>query len=272
MNYKSLRMGRLYTYFHQLSSTPLTKKIFFLHVPKCGGSSIDVAIRNSFGAISSNQWFHLNPQASLKASQVAKHEEAELLENILLYYMSVPQCRYISGHFAYSEKAVERFKDEWSLITLLRHPVSKWFSKYFYNRYKTHSTHYKLECDLNTYVASETAIADGSDYVRCFAEAGMRHKSTSDEAVNEAIANLNNFNLVGVLEHVDSFSNEYQSLFDVKLSIGHERRNPLPKSRQEEQITDEIRERVTEICQPDLKVYEAALKRVKNYVSGSCQR
>lgn len=264
MNFKSIGTGKLYSYLRQRSLVPPMKKIFFLHVAKCGGTSVNLAIRNSFGfgPIGGTDYFRLDPEASFKAANGVRDKSAEFSENILLYYMSVQQCRYISGHFLHSETAMERFEDEWSFITLLRHPVSKWFSKYFYNRHK-HSEHYKLESDLSTYLASPRGLADGRNYVRVFAGAASPQKLAPDEAIHRAIENLSKFRLVGVLEHIDCFTTEYESLFGAKLSIGHKRRSPLPESQREEQITDAIRARVTEICQPNLEIYQAALRRVR---------
>ena len=257
-------------YFHRLAcklyAGNLREKIFFMHVPKCAGTSISRAIRNGYGfskAQGSKSFFQLDAAASLKASQILGFKELKFLENLLIYNMSVSSRKYIDGHFVYSDKAFKEFGEEWKFVTLLRHPVSKWFSKYFYNRYKE-SLHYKLDCDLETYLNSKTGIADGSDYVRCFTGSGLLHDSNSKRAVKQAIGNLNNFSLIGVLEKIDVFNNNFKRQFGTKLYIERLRGNPLPKSKRDKQISNKIKQKVEEICQPDIKVYNAALARIKS--------
>lgn len=257
-------------YVHRLAKKQLARnlkqKIFFMHVPKCGGTSISRAIRSSYGFDKTKGrklFFQLDAAASLRASQILGFKELEFLENLLIYNMSISSRKYIDGHFVYSQKAFEEFGDEWKFVTLLRHPVSKWFSKYFYNRYKE-SLHYKLDCDLETYVESKTGIAEGSDYVRCLTGLSLFHDSNSKRAVEQAIGNLHNFFLIGVLEKIDVFKNKFKRQFGTKLYIERFRSNPLPKSKQEEQISDGIKKRVEEICQPDIQVYNAALARIEN--------
>lgn len=236
-----------------------------MHVPKCGGTSISRAIRSSYGfgkTQGSNFFFQLDASASLRAAKILGYKELEFFENLLIYNMSISSRKYIDGHFVYSEKAFKEFGDEWKFVTLLRHPVSKWFSKYFFNRYKKGS-HYKLDCDFETYIESKTGIAEGSDYVRCLTGSNLLHDSNLERAVEQAIRNLNNFTVIGVLEKINLFVRDFERQFGTKLFIEHLRSNPLPKIKQEEQITNRIKQRVEEICQPDIEVYKAVLERIK---------
>ena len=68
------------------------RKIFFLHIPKCGGSSIDQAISAYYRGpmrITRDAIFRLNPSASLKASQMCGLTLADYREHLLMYYMSL---------------------------------------------------------------------------------------------------------------------------------------------------------------------------------------
>lgn len=102
----------------------------------------------------------------------------------------------------------------------------------------------------------------GNSYVRRLTEGISPTNASSDEGVKQAIENLNKFALVGILEKMDIFARDYQSLFGTKLVIEHSNKNPVSKFQQKEQITDEIRQRVEEICQPNIRVYESQLKRI----------
>ena len=259
------KSGYIYRFAYKLFYGNLRQKVFFMHIPKCGGTSIGSALRNCYGfgkTEASNSIFQLDSIASLRASQILGTKELEFFEQLLIYNMSISTRKYIDGHFVYSERAFKEFRDEWKFVTMLRNPVSKWFSKYFFNRYKE-SLHYKLDCDLETYLESKTGVAEGSDYVRCLTGLSLLHEWNSERAVEQAIRNLNNFTIVGVVEKINLFVRDFESQFGTKLFIKHLRSNPLPKSKQQEQITDRIRKKVEEICQPDIEVYKAVLERIE---------
>lgn len=240
------------------------KKIVFLHIPKCGGTSIGQAIQASYGfweCLSRQNFGHLDSAASLKGSCLSGEELMAYREKLLLYFLSNPRYKYISGHFSYSETAVVEFGGEWHFITVLRHPVSKWFSQYFFNRNKI-SDHFKIEADLESYVESEEGSALGSDYVRKLTQGFHWTEAASKEAVTQAIENLKKFALVGVLERLDVFKHQFEKRYGVKLNISIKNINPLAKTHQKDQITEEIRRKVENICRPDLEVYNYLLSRV----------
>lgn len=242
------------------------KKIVFLHIPKCGGTSIGQAIQASYGfweCLSRQNFGHLDSAASLKGSRLSGEELMAYREKLLLYFLSNPQYKYISGHFSYSETAVVEFGGEWHFITVLRHPVSKWFSQYFFNRNKI-SDHFKIEADLESYVESEEGIALGSDYVRKLTQGFHGTEAASKEAVTQAIENLKKFALVGVLERLDVFARDFRRLFGAKLFLEKKNRNPVSRKKQRQETTEEIRKRVEEICQPDMEVYQWAVQRMEN--------
>ncbi len=182
-------------------------------------------------------------------------------EKLLLYYLSSHNCRYISGHFDYASNAFDEFKDAWSFITILREPISKWFSQYFYNRNKNFGT-FQIEATLDEFLDSEEGIALGGDYVRKFS--GLRGSDVhlNCDAVERAVSNLDNFALVGFLEHLDRFVDDFEDLFNVRLFITKGNVSPVVKSKQKQLVTDAHRKRVEEICQPDTLVYQAALKKM----------
>lgn len=66
----------------------------------------------------------------------------------------------------------------------------------------------------------------------------------------------------GCLEHLEVFERQFQERYDVKLNIPRKNINPLAKTHQKDQITEEIRRKVENICRPDLDVYNYLLSRV----------
>jgi hypothetical protein len=241
----------------------LDEKVFFLHVPKCGGTSVH-------GAISATCWrpasttHLLAAPASGRAAEVVDEGLMAFRERVLIYLFEQPRMTYVGGHFTLGEDMFARYGHTWNFITVLRHPVDKWLSQYYYNRYRgSNRQHFAVDDDLETYLDSDEGRALGSDYVakfagREFVEAGADLRS--DEAIERAISNLEQFSLVGFLDQMDRFAEQFELQFGASLAVGHTNRSPAAKKKKRARSSPTVRERVRELCAPDLRVYEAARK------------
>lgn len=253
---------------------PLQNKIFFLHFFKCGGTSIARSIKScylDFKLGMNRRIFHLNGGAAKNATQKII-DGAELLEQIddkylswklreylLLYHMSQEQTQYIAGHFRFSETAYQNFADKYAFITVLRDPVERFISSYFYKRYKTG----KLELEFDEYLDSENCLGDGSLYVQSLC--GLEHleDGTSDRAIALAKTNLHKFKIIGLLEYQAQFLNQFEEQFGRRLRIAVSNKSPKSEAFKKSIVTPEMREKIAEICQPDAEIYQYA---VNNFV------
>ena len=254
------------SYSEKLFPSKIDKKIFFLHIPKCGGTSIIDAIGNNYGlaeVVSRRRFFAISPEASEKAARILGEDMWQYREKLLLYNMSQKTMKYISGHFYYSEKAMKEFKDEWSFVTLLRDPVSRWFSHYFMDRYSDRAPEFaKINLDLEQFLETESAKHFARFYVIAFNDGISLEKASSQEAIDRAISNINNFSLVGVLEKIDAFIAAYKQTFDADLNIPQLNSSVVSKTQQQSLVTDKIKHKVEEMCQPSMRVYEAVLAKI----------
>lgn len=246
----------------------LTKKTFFLHIPKCGGTSITQALSSCCAREcrflpspqrADNAKF-LNAQASLKGARLCGMALGKYREHLLLYFMSMKNVKFITGHYNFSELVCQEFGEEWTFITMLRHPVSRWFSHYFFNRYKE-ADHFKINDDLASFVDSGPGQRMGHFYVYNLTGEGQ-FGSVSTETVTQAIEYLEKFSIVGCIEHLNIFLKQFEELYHIKLNIKAKNKNPLDKSKQKEQISEEIMKKVEKICQPDMEIYNFALSRL----------
>ncbi|MGQ4646883.1 hypothetical protein [Lyngbya aestuarii] len=250
-------------YVRQLLNNKVEQKIFFLHISKCGGTSISEAIKDSFGLTKCQQatnFFILNTSAARKCSYLLGDDLHDYGRKLLAYSMSNSQCRYIHGHFTYSKKISQEFSQDWNFITILRHPVSQWLSQYFYDTRE--NSEVRIESDLKSFLESERAIIQGNNYVWKLTDF-QPNEASSDEAIEQAKENLEKFSLVGILENLDSFVKDYHTTFGAKLVIKHRNQSPVSKSKRQEQITDKIHKKIEELCQPNMRVYKAALERIQ---------
>ena len=93
-------------FLERKSDLKIDEKIFFLHVPKCGGSSIKSAIENASNFPITTK-FYLEDTAAVSAAHTLKKPIVEYKRDLLNYCMVHKTYRYISGHFAYSEQAMQ---------------------------------------------------------------------------------------------------------------------------------------------------------------------
>ena len=135
--------------------------------------------------------------------------------------------------------------------------MKRWISDYFYNRYKPNNSHAGIDDDIERFLETERATVMGRTYPRYLVE-GWEHMD-DDARVSAVIAVLDRFALVGCHEHMDQVTSGFERMFEIKPEIPWLNRNPISDSQQEEQLTDEVRQRIEEICRPDIEIYEYVL-------------
>lgn len=258
---------------------PLEQKIFYLHVQKCGGTSIKQAIKACYRSLDITkqlQSYHLlNSKASFNAVQkiidqpdlpfdkslfhADDYLELKFRENLLLYYMGQEDINYIAGHFSFSEPASRYFSDQYAFVTVLREPVERWISLYFWRRYNKNG-HRNIYTDITTHLKSELAKNQGCGYVKFFGGVNKEGDYTSEQAINRAKENLHKFSVVGALEYQEDFVKQFEERFGRKLKIRNLNQSPKSKAERSSVITEEIKEEIRAICKPDIEIYQYALE------------
>lgn len=230
------------------------EKICYVHMPKCGGTSLMYAIRNPY-----LYWDATRFKSERAAKEAIKlgvdmhaHKEACLVD-----LLNNSRYNYVMGHFRCTKATVSQFSDQWNFITLLRNPVDRWFSHYFYNRFRRKG-HFKHEMDIEEYLETESSRAIGSLYVRFLSS---HQDARSSAAIADAIENLETFALVGLLEKKEEMAREFEKTFQRKLHLKKKNKSPAA-SKLIKEIRDNpaIEKQVEQICKPDLEVYNSVLK------------
>lgn len=244
-------------------------RLCFIHIAKCGGVSINQAIRKKYLITYSR----LNARASLESARIAcgfddpfaDDYEAVLRfrENLLLYELE-KGCGFVSGHYAFSNRAYTRHHPRYKFMTLLRDPVARFLSSYFFNSRKAEDSPWKIQESLEEYIDSDHGKRLGQDYVRFLGGVRSDGRYDSDEALVQARANLRKFDLVGVIEDTESLGRQLEKKCGLKIRIGKKNKSPVSKRDRESLVTPEIRRAIENICARDQILYKEALEISRN--------
>lgn len=235
-------------------------RIYFCHIPKCAGSSIASAIWEQIYSSAAVDGFGIEQVASQRASKALKISMMRTRETVLAYNLSIKSNYFGRGHSYCRPSLVEEFSNDWSFITILRHPVERWISEYVYNTHK-HSSWVKNEVPLNEYLESKKGIATGQYLLRYFSNfSGDVHVNPSIY-VDEALDNLSRFSVVGILDNLDEWVFRMNRCFGVSLDIP--KVNVSPKNDVAGYIRSDAKviKKIEKLCKYDLDLYHRYIER-----------
>ena len=266
-----------------LFKSPPKENIFYLHIPKCGGTSLNNALQSCFMKWSlsdTSNMFNLDSPASWEAIEkttglqlapdtVDDHMVMKLRSEILAYYMCQKHINYISGHFSFSSKLYEHFSHKYAFITILRNPIKRWVSSYFYNKNRQPSQHRKLDdIDIEKYLQSSYGKSQGCEYSKFLGGIDLDGNFTTKESVKQAKENLHKFRLVGFLEDMDGFLEQFYQCFGRKLNLGYLNQKSTSEAVEMAQIEEKYGQEIAEICKFDLDIYNYAVENCSSSKGG----
>jgi len=248
------------------------KKILYIHVPKCGGTSITRAIKRTHfisevlnrkkGIVS------IYGGASRRSAEILEESIGSYRIKLAMYSLSVSHNNVILGHIPYDNRFYDNFSENWNFVTLLRDPVERWYSEFYYTQKKTTNSPNSISFPTKEYLESKPAKIFATNYMRHFSSIPELYDFNDlndfnmenidwNFAEEQAISNLKNFRVVGFLDDLEGFKNSYKKAFNKKLKIGHKNKG---NTNTEREIPENIHNRVIELCKNDTRIYNSIKK------------
>lgn len=235
-----------------LLAPPITKhRIFFLHIAKCGGTSVANAIAKCYKpwrASNISTVVTLNEEAARFADQHAIADYRHVRRDLLNYLMSIPEIKCLSGHFQYSNVAHDTFLNEWHFVTVLRDPVARWLSHYRYNAARG-----RITMPIEEFIETEQARSFGRAFVDEITEDLDKSALGTDELTEIAVARYKKFSVIGTIEDTSGFAKRFEDRFGHRLHIPHLNQTPTKQSNCD--VPEPVMQRVIDLCAPDIRLH-----------------
>lgn len=254
------------------------RRIQHIHIPKCAGNSIFRAMRE---ALKPNRTLVLDSIATYLAARKLKKCQNEFefeslhleVKQVLLSFYFEQGFDIISGHLPFSPLCAKQFADSTDFVTILREPIE---------RLKSHVA-YLIFAQPRTSVADyHSGAVDPADEVIRILEReeigiwmarsqtlylgglGLDGKADLANRVENSMAALEQFRLVGFDDDISGFAKRFEASFGTSLTI--ERLNRIESVQRDTDLLRRVydvfegdyRNRLKEMCADDLALYDAA--------------
>lgn len=221
---------RLRTYSRRSAASlsgDLRKPCFYMHIPKCGGTSVTealhavVPLHRRVGLIDANATRRaVSIQRQDQDNSTNYHDDLDngaevyaLREAMLLSHMAW-QTPMIYGHVLYSDKAHRHFGGAYQFVTLLRDPVARTLSNF------AHAARDGLiDNDFDAYLDGPVVRTHALSFLRFFSGRPRIAPAEEDAAYQDALRNSRHFQIIGFLDDLDGFSEQFRTLFGRGLKV-----------------------------------------------------
>lgn len=229
------------------------KRIMFHHIPKCGGSAITQPFRMrslaSFHKVHEDATLTtVDPLQELPFFQ--RHDAAFEFKANLCRYMGAQETALIQSHVPWFPAEPSTPLANYDRITLLREPLSRFLSHYFWD--KDRDNHNGIHLELEPFLETDQALGFGSLMTR-FLSGTPWPLATTEAAVQTAVENAAFFSTIGFLEDLPQFGADIQTKYGWKMKFPVS--NTGSGANYAKILDGPLGPRIREVCAPDIALY-----------------
>ncbi len=258
-------------------------KVAFIHLAKCGGISIDNALREQLAQPGERKIVRSPIIASSLhkfGKEIKNIDDAcefgeyhiNTLQDILLYHLNL-SWHYVSGHLAVNQKLLNNYHSQYKFVTVMRNPIERFKSNYIFNKLTNQLAIMPPCINENTDLIKEAnEIVFGK---RGWQMANMqtaflvgRYPQNQQDACNmqaEFSHNIKQFTVVGVLEDLSTFTTRCKTTLNIDLNI--KKRNQTNTQLTKKQLNTQsellnyfnepkVQKKLTELTQFEMQNYQ----------------
>jgi hypothetical protein len=234
----------------------------YLHLPKCGGTSLSealyatVPLHKRIGVIDAVSTRRAASIFEFGVDDAWKcHDDLEFgdrtfdLRERLLATHCCWNSHLVSGHVLLSDRLRTHFLGRYKLLTIMREPIARTISNY-----RMAVVAGIADPDPDIWLASPIARAHSTTYLRYLS--GRHNVAPQDEAacLERALSALELFSLIGFLEDLDLFAQGFKETFGAKLALHQYNQATGAKAG----LSKTQMARLHEMCASDREIYKCA--------------
>ncbi len=239
------------------------RNVIFIHIPKCGGTSISRGLRRAYYLSQIQMGAEETKEALALVENTASEREIwqkmPKYRSFLAHYLLLKKTKCLVGHIHFDDALYEKFHSDYAFMTMLRDPVDRFFS-HFYFHLDTKPSGQCPNSNLEQFVHEASAKEFGSLMTQFLCGLPMDRDFHSSEAVEAAKANLDKFDIVGLLDQLPDFQQQVSDHLGTRLKIGHQNVGQKRRGSAAE-ISPDLMAQVRTLCAPDQAVYDFAKER-----------
>lgn len=194
--------------FARIRDRTYGKKIAFIHVPKCGGTSLSHCLRLKY----TFSHFKLDEHAVYQTLGEFESRDWMNFKQKMLIYQLEKGTALVQAHAPINQQILRKYSDRYHFITLLRNPVERAISQYHFDTRLKRLSPEELKSNHRFSVESNILL-------HFFGELEWQKNEDFEKHAQIAIKNLNAFTVVGALNNPDQIERDFKRKLNMNISI-----------------------------------------------------